>query len=126
MDRKKELKRQFKETPVEAGVYRIQNSKNGKSFVGSVTNLKRLNGIVFALEAGTHYNKELQQEWNQFGKEAFTVEVLEVLKKKEDGLFDLKSELEKLEEKWLNQLKPYGERGYNRPKPSVTNPSLLL
>jgi group I intron endonuclease len=114
MDRKKELKQLFKETPVEAGVYRIQNTKNRKIFVGSATNLKRLNGIVFTLETGTHLNKELQQEWNQFGKEAFSIEVLEVLKKKTDGFFDVKKELEKLEAKWLDQLQPYGERGYNR------------
>jgi hypothetical protein len=39
--------------------------------------------------------------------------VLEVLKKKEDGFFDAKDSLKKLEAKWLDQLQPFGERGYN-------------
>lgn len=113
MDRKKELKQLFKETPVEAGVYQIRNTKNNKIFVGSTRNLKTLNGLKFTLEAGSSVYKELQQDWNQFGKEAFEIEVLEILKKKKDPFFDEKRELEKLETKWLEQLQPYGDRGYN-------------
>ncbi|MEH7749426.1 GIY-YIG nuclease family protein, partial [Neobacillus drentensis] len=35
MDRKKELKQLYKETPVEAGIYQIKNTKNQKSFIAS-------------------------------------------------------------------------------------------
>ena len=41
------------------------------------------------------------------------MEIVEYLKKKEEGYFDEKKELEKLEQKWLETLKPYGEHGYN-------------
>lgn len=115
MNRKKELKQMYKEMETQAGVYQIKNTKNGKILVGSSTNLKTLNGILFRLENGL-YSNPLQEEWNRYGKEAFTFEVLEVLKKKKDPWFDEKRELEKLEQKWLNQLKPYGERGYNKKK----------
>ncbi|MGG3451205.1 GIY-YIG nuclease family protein [Domibacillus aminovorans] len=116
MDRKKELKQQYKETTIEAGIYQIKNMVNGKTFIASTRNLKTLNGRKFELEAGSSTHKELQKEWNEFGKDSFEFDVLEVLKKKENGFFDEKRELEKLEEKWLEKLQPYGENGYNKVK----------
>lgn len=116
MDRKKELKQQYKETKIEAGIYQIKNTQNGKIFIGSTQNLKTLNGKQFELNMGTNTNKKLQAEWNEYGKEAFVIEVLETVKKKEAGYFDIKHELKKLEEKWLNELKPFGERGYHSEK----------
>ncbi|MGJ7921218.1 GIY-YIG nuclease family protein [Neobacillus sp. LXY-4] len=116
MDRKKELKQQYKETKIEAGVYQIKNTRNGKIYLGSTKNFKTLNGKKFMLETGGERNQQLQKEWNEFGKDAFIIEILEVLEQKETGYFDLKRELEKLEEKWMNTLQPYGERGYHNPK----------
>lgn len=117
MDRKKELKQQFKETKIEGGIYQIKNTKNGKIYIDSTRNFKTLNGKKFMLESGTdNTHPLLQNEWNEFGKDAFVFEILEVLKPKKSGFFDEKRELKKLEEKWLNELKPYGERGYNREK----------
>ncbi|MGM0924435.1 MAG: GIY-YIG nuclease family protein [Bacillota bacterium] len=116
MDRKKELKQLYKESKPEAGIYQIKNTKNGKLFIGSTLNLKTLNGKQFELETGSSTNKTLQNEWSTFGKEAFSIDVLEVLKRKEEGHFDVKHALKKLEEKWLNELKPYGEKGYNKEK----------
>ncbi|HHY74849.1 MAG TPA: GIY-YIG nuclease family protein [Bacillus bacterium] len=116
MDRKKELKQLYIEIPIEAGIYQIKNSKNEKIFIGSARNIKMLNGVKFQLETGTHNNKVLQEEWNQFGKDAFTIEVLESLKKKDDPYFNEKEALLELESKWLEHLQPYGERGYNSKK----------
>ncbi|MEG0260185.1 MAG: GIY-YIG nuclease family protein [Lysinibacillus sp.] len=82
-------------------------------FVGSLNNLKRLNGAHFMLKTKTHTNKSLQADWNEFGAEAFETEILEHLKKKDEAYFDEKKELEKLEAKWLDILKPYGQNGYN-------------
>ncbi|WP_042349286.1 GIY-YIG nuclease family protein [Bacillus massiliigorillae] len=113
MERKKELKQLYKETPIEAGVYQITNTKNQKIFVASTRNLKTLNGVKFMLKNGGHMNSQLQEDAKQFGADIFEFEILEVLKKKETGFFDEKKELEKLEEKWINELQPFGERGYN-------------
>lgn len=118
MDRKKELKQLYKETTVEAGVFQIKNTKNEKIFISSTPNLKTLNGVKFMLQNSGHRNKELQEDWNQLGQEAFTIEVLEKLKKnEEDPYFNEKEALAELEEKWLEKLQPYGERGYNQQKP---------
>ncbi|MFZ7103250.1 MAG: DUF2087 domain-containing protein [Peptococcaceae bacterium] len=114
MDRKKELIRQYKETKPEAGVYQIRNTKNRKVFVTGTPNLKTINGKLMTLRGGGHYNKELQKEWQEFGEEAFVFEILEVLEEPEEGFFDRKEELKKLEEKWLEKLQPFGERGYHK------------
>ncbi|KOP77685.1 GIY-YIG nuclease family protein [Cytobacillus solani] len=116
MDRKKELKQQYKEIKIEAGIFQIKNTKNNKIFIGSTRNLKTLNGTKFALENGAYTNKMLQKEWSEYGKDAFEMEVLEILKEKDDLYYNEKEELEKLEEKWLNQLQPFGERGYHQDK----------
>lgn len=116
VDRKKELKLQYKEMKTEGGVYQIKNIKNQKMFVTATPNLRTINGRKFSLKNRGHKNKELQEEWNQFGEDAFVFEVLEVLEEKKEGYFNKKDELEKLEEKWLEKLQPYGERGYNKEK----------
>jgi hypothetical protein len=113
INRRKELIRLYKEMKPEAGVYQIKNTKNQKIFIASTVNLKTMNGKRMMLDGGTHKNKKLQEEWNKFGGEAFLLEVLEILKEKEDGFFDKTEELKKLENKWLEKLQPYGEHGYN-------------
>ncbi|MBK3494676.1 GIY-YIG nuclease family protein [Viridibacillus sp. YIM B01967] len=112
MDRQKELKQIYKETPIQSGVYKITNTTNNKVYIGSTNNLKRLNGVQFMLKMNSHTNKTLQADWNKFGAASFEIEILEMLKKKEEGYFDAKRELAKLEEKWIAKLEPFGENGY--------------
>lgn len=115
MDRKKELKQLYKEMKTEGGIYQIRNTKNNKVFVTYTPNFKTINGRRGMLAGGVHKNRQLQEEWNQYGSEAFVFEVLEVLKEKEEGFFDRADELKKLEKKWLEKLQPYDDRGYNKP-----------
>ncbi|MDD2619871.1 MAG: GIY-YIG nuclease family protein [Syntrophomonadaceae bacterium] len=113
MDRKRELKQTYKEIPIEAGVYQIKNTQNQKIFIASTRNLRTLNGKQTQLKSGFFMNKALNEELKEFGAEAFIIEVLEVLEKKEEPFFDEKDALKKLEAKWLEKLQPFGERGYN-------------
>jgi hypothetical protein len=113
INHRKELIQQYKEMKIKAGVYQIKNIINQKVLIASTVNLKTMNGKRMMLDGGGHKNKKLQEEWKKFGGEAFILEVLEVLKEKEDVYFDKMGELKKLEEKWLEKLQPYGERGYN-------------
>lgn len=116
MDHRKELQQQYKEMKTEAGVYQIRNTENQKVFVIGTPNLKTINGRHIELQNGGHRNMELQEDWNRWGKDSFVFEVLEVLEEPEEGFFDKKAALKKLEEKWLDILQPYGERGYNTKK----------
>ena len=113
MENKKELKNLYKQIKTAAGIFEIRNLRNQKTFIKSSMNLKTMNGQQFQLEHGSHRNKKLQQEWNEFGKETFAFKVLEVLKPQDEAYFNEKEALKKLEEKWLDQLQPFGERGYH-------------
>ena len=109
---KKELKRHYKEMKMEGGVYQIKNKINNKILLLATANLKTVNGKLMQLRMGSYLNAELQKDWSHYGEESFTVEVLESISQQDDN-FKLK--LEQLEEKWLEKLNPYGERGYNMP-----------
>lgn len=110
-----ELKRAFKETPRQAGIYQIKNTRTGKLLVGSSTNLHGpLNKHRFILSIGRHDNAALQNDWNQFGPDAFSFEILEIVKPSEHPSFCLEDELTLLEQIWLEKLQPFGERGYNQ------------
>ncbi|WP_239614554.1 GIY-YIG nuclease family protein [Cohnella mopanensis] len=111
-DRAKLLE-QYKDIPIEAGVYQIRNTVNGKILVDKSNNLKSLNGRNMSLNMGTDKNKALQKEWTQFGPDAFVMEVLEVLKPNENPFVDPKDELKKLTEQWIEKLQPFNERGYH-------------
>jgi hypothetical protein len=116
MNRKEEraqLLQKFKEIKIEAGVFQIRNTVNGKIFVDSTLNLKSLNGRSFTLHMGTDNNKALQKEWNELGSETFVIEVLEILKLSDNPFIVPKDELKKLERIWIDKLQPYGERGYH-------------
>lgn len=107
------LLQQYKEIKVEAGVYQIRNTVNGKILIDSTLNLKSLNGRSMSLQLGTDMNKRLQKEWNEFGQSAFVMEILEVLKPSENPFVIPKDELKKLEEQWMEKLQPFGDRGYH-------------
>lgn len=116
MERRKELLDQYRHMKKEAGVYQIRNTAENKVFVLATPELKTMNGKRFQLQMGSFLNRELQEDWNRLGEDTFAFEVLEVLEEKEDGFFDEKEELKKLEKKWLEKLQPYGDRGYNKRK----------
>lgn len=93
----------------QGGVYQIRNKINGRVLVISTPNLKTRYGRFIELQQGRYRNKKLQDEWNQFGEDAFVFEILEAIE--DDG--NMEDELARLEQKWLMQLQPFGENGYN-------------
>ena len=114
MSTRAESKRAYKETEKQAGVYQVKNTANGKVLLGGTMNLHGpLNRHRFTLKIGSHLNKELQREWNEFGEAAFVFEVLEVIKKRDDPDFSLEDELSARERQWVEKVQPFGERGYN-------------
>lgn len=111
---KQEHKRAYREQPKSAGVFQVKNTVNGKILLGSSLNLHGpLNAHRFMLKMGSHSNKLLQQEWNTYGSDAFVFEVLAEVQVTDAPNFHLSDELTLLEEIWLEELQPFGDRGYN-------------
>lgn len=99
------------------GVFQIRNRANDRLFVDSSTNIPgRINRHRFSLNAGLHNSKTLQADWKEFGEEVFEFETLEPVEPREDLNYDYASDLETLEDLWLEKLEPYGDKGYNERK----------
>lgn len=63
---------------IEMGIYKITNLINGKLYIGSTNNFKvRFSGHRSRLNRDCHYNLHLQSSYNKYGKNNFTMEILE-------------------------------------------------
>ena len=114
MKTRKGIKREYKERQKPTGVFQVKNTVNGKLLLGSSLNLEgSLNKHKFMLSIGMHQNKAIQEDWNEYGSDKFVFEILELVKIKDDPSFNLSDELTLLEQIWLEELQPFGERGYN-------------
>ncbi|MBP1989097.1 GIY-YIG nuclease family protein [Paenibacillus eucommiae] len=115
MNRRKELTLAYQQSTRPMGVFRLTNTINSKILIGGTPNLDAAkNRYEFVLKMGSCDIKELQQDWNEYGEEAFIFETLEQIKPVDDLKHDYKKEIEALEQKWLDELEPYGDKGYNK------------
>jgi len=114
----KQLKEEYKRMKFRIGVFQIRNMVNGKIFVGSGLNLNaNWNSNRTQLRFGSHRNEGLQKEWKEFGEEHFVFEVLSEIEQKDGDTIDYGKEVKKLEEMFIEELQPFGVKGYNAPKP---------
>ncbi len=112
---RKELKDAYKQQKFKMGVFQIRNAVNQKILVESSINLDAIwNRYRFALNMGGHPNTDLQKEWKEFGEDNFAFEVLAEVKEQEDKVVDYKQEAKTLGEMFIEELQPFGERGYHK------------
>ena len=114
---KKQLKRNYEQTPRALGVFLIRNNLNDKVFLAAGIDLRGLiNRHKFQLTNGSHPNKQLQADWNESGSNNFAFEIVDELSPRAGDEIEYRAEVAFLEVLWLEKLKPFGERGYNEPK----------
>ena len=83
MNRRKEINDEYKARKLCGGVYTITNTVNGKYLLGYAANLKsKQNRFQFAITTGSTVHPKLQKDWEVFGAQVFTLEVLEELEQK--------------------------------------------
>jgi hypothetical protein len=117
---RKELVRQYQETPREAGVYRIRNTTTGKSLIGSSPDIPGMfNRVRFQLGAGSFPDRELQSDWNVQGAQAFAFETLDRLEPKDEPGYDAADDLRALKAMWLEKLTEAGEALYPQSRRGV-------
>lgn len=113
MDRKKELKEQYKNTKPDMGIIIIKSDFSNKCYLEATRRMKgAINKSLFTLDFGSHMNKELQSDWNKKGKEHFKIEVLDKLEAEEDTDKDYRKDLEMLLSMWKEKLTDQGMEFY--------------
>lgn len=94
-----------------SGIYKIENLYNGMIYIGRSTDIdRRWWQHNKDLENNVHHNKNLQNDWNSYGKEVFLFSILE------SGLSE--SELESAEQEYIDSV----ENLYNISKNSKFPP----
>ena len=116
MDRRRELKRQYKMTRPDMGLFIVRCNNNSKVLVQATPDLRTVQtGILIRLGSNMHPNRELQKEWNEFGEQAFSMEVLETLAYDEDASkTDYKEDLKLLQSMWEEELIKEGKQLYKK------------
>ncbi|HEX3033138.1 MAG TPA: GIY-YIG nuclease family protein [Bacillota bacterium] len=104
--RKKELISQYKQTKPPMGVFIIRSHVNNKYYIQGAKDLRAvINGAQARLASGMHPNRELQKEWQEFGSEKFTIEILEHLEyDKDEAKTDYSEDLAVLQGFWEEKL----------------------
>jgi group I intron endonuclease len=117
MKTQNKLKGEYKQKKFKIGVFQIRNTVNGKIYVGSSLNLDAIwNRNRMELTFGNHRNVSLQKEWNEFGEENFTFEILAEIDQKEGGNVDYSTEVRELEKLYMDELQPFADNGYHMTK----------
>jgi hypothetical protein len=116
MDRKKELKEQYKQMKTEMGIFIVQNKVNNKYLLVTTQNLHgMINRVRFQLNSGGHPNRELQKEWKEFGEKNFDIRILEKLAyDKDESKTDYSEELKIMDIIWSEKQSYKNMEAYNK------------
>jgi hypothetical protein len=106
--RRKQLVDEYKRRPPEAGVYRIVNQRTGKALLGSALNLSSVRGkldFARATNSPGALDHRLAKDASEYGIDAFTFEILEVLDvSPEMTSARIREDLDALEALWRERL----------------------
>lgn len=87
------------------GVYAIRNRATGQVRVKSSRNVPgAINRLTFELRQGCHRDRDLQALWNARGADGVAMDVLELVRERNDPLFDYDAELALLETLYRQEL----------------------
>lgn len=115
MKTRKELKEEYRQMKFPMGVFCIKNNNNGKIFIGSSIDLRAIwYSQKLQLDMGIHQNSDLQKDWNDYGAQHFTYEIVEEIIQKDDKKTDYTKDIKVLEEMVIEKLQPFNEKGYNK------------
>ena len=106
---RRELIRRYKETPRTMGVYQVRNTRSGRCLIGASVDVpSMLNRVRAQLRMNGHPDRELQQDWETLGVEAFTFDVLDTLDPTDEPDYDPSDDLSALELLWAAKLEAEG------------------
>ena len=108
--KRKELKNTYKDKPAVGGIYLIQCSGDGRTWVKSTTNLAgQRNKFAFSISMGSCPEPAMRTEWIQYGAQSFSFVILEELKQKETQTNrEFSEDIDVLLEIWLEKYRQDG------------------
>jgi hypothetical protein len=113
----KVMKKIYKQTLWQMGIYQIKNIVSGKICIGRSADLNgKINSEKFQLRNNMHMNKDLQNDFNVLGEGKIVFEILDCLQPKQELNNNYDGELQTLEAMWLDKLQPFGTKGYHKKK----------
>ncbi len=105
MKTKKELKSEYKQMKFPMGVFQVMSICNNKSLIDYSLDMEsKWNRHKMELKFRNHRNKDLQNDWNEYGEENFVFEVLSELKEKEGENINYNKELKTLQSLVIEEL----------------------
>lgn len=108
--RRKELLAQYKQAAPDAGVFRIVNRHTNRALLGSSLNLASVaNKVEFARHSGSPgaLDHRLRKDFEQYGADAFVVEILDRLEITPDMTdAQIREDLSALEQLWRERAGP--------------------
>lgn len=94
------------------GIYKITNTVNSKVYIGSSINIEsRWKNHLSVLSCGHHENTGLQKDYNLYGVEAFSFQVLEEIETDDNDFISDR------EEYWTEKIRQEGVESYNPKRP---------
>jgi hypothetical protein len=115
MKTRKELKEEYRQIRFKKGLFLIRNVESSKLFIGSSIDLKAIwHAQKLQLNFGIHSNKELQDDWNLLGSEAFCIQIVEEITFPDDKPVNEEKELKTLENLYILELEESGQALYNK------------
>lgn len=108
MKSKKELIKEYKQQNPVGGIYKLTNTVNHKYLLEYSTNIRAVqNRFDFMKSCGTCFHNKVQKDWNEFGGQAFSFEIVEQIEKKENQSQDnFIEDLKTLTQIWLERFDP--------------------
>jgi len=104
-DDQRRCTQEYKLREKKAGIFRIANTATGKVLLGSSLDLHfPLNSQEFQLTCGSHKNRELQDDFDRYGRNTFAFEIVEVVRSSDAPGFSVEAELKRLENVYKEQL----------------------
>jgi hypothetical protein len=103
---RKEMLRAYKEAKQTGGIYVIRNVKTGTMLLQSTRTIeKAANLLSFAKMTGSCVHPLVADDWSRYGADAFELEILEKLDKKETQTdAEFAEDIRALEELWREKL----------------------
>lgn len=97
---------EYKERKITGGVYLFRNAVSGKALIQSTSSIEKAKSLLeFSKSTGSCVNPVLANDWAAHGAEAFSLEILETLDRKDTQTNEeFKEDIMALEKLWREKI----------------------